>query len=115
MANPNRRKGTTAENKAVQVFAPWFRYCERRALRGKNDGGDLAGLPIPVEVKCSSVYLVEAMGEAKRCAQRLKTHGYAAYVPIRGRTPEEGITAFPAWFGAELLACWDSHQPKELG
>lgn len=108
MSNPQRAKGTRVENQAVTVFAPLFRYCERRALRGKNDAGDLCGLPIPVEVKAGVGQLAEAMKESKAVATRLGTHGYAAYVHARGKPPTEAYFVVPAWFGAELLAAWDN-------
>lgn len=102
-----RAKGTRTENAAVSVFAPLFGYCERRALRGKNDAGDLCGLPIPVEVKSGVGQLAEAMKEAKAVSAKYGTHGYAAYVHARGKPASEAYFVVPAWFGAELLAAWD--------
>lgn len=103
-----RAKGTRVENGAVTVFAPLFPYCERRALRGKNDACDLAGLPIPVECKAGVGQLSDAMREAKAAAGRLGTHGYAAYVHARGKPATEAYFVVPAWFGAELLRAWDA-------
>lgn len=102
-----RAKGTRAENGAVSVFATRFPYCERRALRGKNDGGDLAGLPIPVEVKANVADIAAAISEAKAAAARLGVHGYAAVVHARGKPATEAYGVVHAWFLAELLDAWD--------
>lgn len=111
-----RAKGTRVENQAVEVFQPWFRYCERRALRGKNDAGDLCGLPIPVEVKAGAGQLSDAMREAKAVAARFGVPGrYAAYVHARGKPPAEAYFVLPAAFGAEVLAAWDKHTPISPG
>lgn len=107
-----KAKGTRAENGAVSVFAPVFPYCERRALRGKNDAGDLAGLPIPIEVKCSVAYLAEAMREAKAAAQKLGLAEYGVICHARGKPPTEDYFVVPAWFGAQLLRAWDWERAK---
>ena len=53
MANPSKRKGTDGENLVVEYLrGQGFDACERRALAGKNDRGDVAGLhSTVVEVK----------------------------------------------------------------
>jgi hypothetical protein len=102
-----KAKGTRAENGVVAVFSPLFPYCERRALRGKNDAGDLCGLPIVVEVKCSIAYVAEAMKEAKAAAARQGQLEYAVVCHARGKNPSEDYGVVPAWFLAELLHTWD--------
>lgn len=109
-----RDKGTRVENHAVLVFRPWFRWCERRALRGRNDAGDLTGLPVVCEVKAGVAYIADAMREAKAAAARAGIPGrYCAYLDARGKPPEEDYLVFPAGFGAEVLAAWDRTQPDE--
>lgn len=106
-----RDKGTRVENHAVIVFSRWFPYCERRALRGRNDAGDLTGLPVVCEVKAGVRYISEAMSEAKKAAARLGIPGrYCAYLDAKGKPPDEDYVVFPAAFGAELLAAWDTRR-----
>lgn len=112
MANPQRAKGTRVENQAVTVFAALFPYCERRALRGKNDACDLAGLPIPIECKAGVAQISDAIKEAKAAATRLGIHGYAAYIHARGKPANDAYFVVPAWFGAELLAAWDTRRQE---
>lgn len=102
-----RALGTKRENDAVSVFSRLFPYCERRALRGKNDAGDLAGLPIPVECKANVADIAAAIKEAKEAAGRLGVRGYAAYVHARGKPAREAYGVVHAWFLAELLRVWD--------
>lgn len=103
----NRSKGTRYENWAVLNFAPLFPYCERRALRGKNDAGDLCGLPVPVEVKCSSAYLADAVKEAKQAAVRVGALGWMAYLHAVGKGREDDYCVTGPRFMAVLLRCWD--------
>jgi len=54
--NKNKRKGTAAETAFVNFMnANGFPAVERRALQGKADRGDIAGLPgIVIEIKSGS-------------------------------------------------------------
>ena len=54
--NRNKRKGTAAETAFVQFMnANGYPAVERRALQGKADRGDIAGLPgIVIEIKSGS-------------------------------------------------------------
>lgn len=103
----DKRRGSDAEKGCVPVFGRLFPFCERRAQRGKNDAGDLSGLPLVVEVKCNATYLTAAMREAKAAAARLGQDFYAACCHIKGKPAREDAFAVPAWFGAVLLRCWD--------
>ena len=53
MSNPSKRKGTAGENAVVAYLRDaGFAACERRALGGTNDRGDVAGVHSTViEVK----------------------------------------------------------------
>lgn len=103
----NKRRGTDAENGCVSVFARLFPACERRVQRGKNDAGDIAGLPCVVEVKCSIAYVADAMKEAKAAAGRLGQAAYAGVCHARGKPATEDYFVAPAWFGAVLLRAWE--------
>lgn len=51
--NPSKRKGTSWEVRLVQYLRDsGFPYVERRALEGKNDRGDISGIPgVVIEAK----------------------------------------------------------------
>lgn len=56
MANPSKAKGTRAETKVKNYFIEHGFRCERKALAGSNDEGDLClylknGVEVTVEVK----------------------------------------------------------------
>lgn len=45
MANPSKQKGTAWETAVVALLNEGGIPCERRALKGKLDEGDVAGIP----------------------------------------------------------------------
>lgn len=49
----SKRKGTAAETAVVNYLQSWgYNQCERRALQGTLDRGDIAGIPgLVIEVK----------------------------------------------------------------
>lgn len=62
----SRAKGTAAETRFAAYFrAHGFPLCERRALSGSNDRGDLSGIPgVMIEVKNTKQFeLAEWMDE----------------------------------------------------
>lgn len=104
-----RAKGTRFETAVCTVLAERFPYCERRALRGKNDGGDIAGLPIPIE--CKNTVAIDLAGgctEAEKAAARLGLHGWAAVFKRPRRNERDAYAVVPLWFFAELLDAWDN-------
>ena len=70
----SRRKGTAAKTAMVRwLQAHGFPFAERRALRGRDDQGDVAGIPgIALEVKnCNRTELAVWTDEAKaECCER---------------------------------------------
>lgn len=60
MVNRSKQKGTTAESAVVAaLIAQGWPHCERRALNGVHDRGDVAGIPgVMVEVKNAKTYNV---------------------------------------------------------
>lgn len=109
-----KAKGTRYETACVTVFAPRFPTCERRALRGINDAGDLTGLPVVVECKAGIGMVSEAMVEARRAAIRLGQRQYAAAIHARGKNPRDGYGVVPLWFLADLLWAWEQMGRPEL-
>lgn len=105
-----RAKGTRFESAVVAVMAQRFPYVERRALRGKNDAGDLAGLPIPVECKNTrTLDLAGACREAETAAARLGAPGWAAVFKRPRRNERDAYAVVPLWLFAEMLWAWDQH------
>jgi hypothetical protein len=55
----SKQKGTLAETAVVEFFKTFFPKVERRVLYGKNDKGDVAGVPhFAVEVKNQKTYKI---------------------------------------------------------
>ena len=109
-----RQKGTSFETAVCTVLAPWFPYCERRALRGANDGGDIAGLPVVIECKnTKAIDLAGACTEAEAAGKRCGVPWAAVIKRPRRGDPADAYTIIPLSFFAELLHVWDHHQPHE--
>src|SRR5450631_1434689 len=88
----NKRKGTTWESAVVAFLkADGWENCERRALRGTLDAGDVAGLPnVALELKATrSLDLAGAMKEAKVEAGHAGARYYAAILKARGKPTSE--------------------------
>ncbi|MEW1547510.1 hypothetical protein [Streptomyces tsukubensis] len=53
MSTKSKQRGTETERKVVRYLAEFgFHQAERRALRGENDAGDVAGIPgVCIEIK----------------------------------------------------------------
>ena len=69
MTNRSKAKGTEAESSVVTYLHldPDFSEVERRTLAGIADKGDIAGLPVVIEVKnCSRMDLAGWVEEALR-------------------------------------------------
>jgi hypothetical protein len=55
----SKQKGTLAETAVVEFFKTFFPKVERRVLYGKNDKGDVAGVPnFAIEVKNQKTYKI---------------------------------------------------------
>lgn len=103
-----RAKGTRFESAVVAVLAERFPYCERRALRGNQDAGDIAGLPIPIECKNTvALDLAGGCNEAAAAARRLGVAGWVAVFKRRGHPDRRAYFVTSLEFGAELLDAWD--------
>lgn len=79
MANPSKNKGTAFETAVVRYLCEQGLPCERRALRGVRDGGDIAGLPLTIECKnTKQIDLAGALLEAQTAAAHNGDPLYAA-------------------------------------
>lgn len=116
--NPAKARGTAWESDVVKyvVASGHYPYCERRALRGARDTGDIAGLPIVVECKsCKSISLGTWVAEAEAEARNadLPRHWWAVWHKRRGRaSPGDAYVTISGELFVELLMAWD-HAPAE--
>lgn len=106
--NAPKRRGTAAETAVVRYLqAHGYPHAERRALRGRADCGDVAGIPgVAVEVKdCAKVDLAGWLDEARREAVNARA-GIGVVVRRRRGRPDVG-----EWFAvlsvADLLRLLD--------
>jgi len=60
--NKSKAKGTAAETAVVNyMISRGYKYCERRALAGALDKGDVGGIPeTAIEVKAHKTYSIPA-------------------------------------------------------
>jgi hypothetical protein len=57
----SRAKGTAAESRFVDYLRAFYPWCERRALGGARDRGDVAGIPgVCIEVKAAKTMCLPA-------------------------------------------------------
>lgn len=75
MANTSKRKGTAAETAVVNyIRGCGWNSAERRALSGSADKGDVAGVPVVIEVKnCAQMQLSQWLREADRESENAGT------------------------------------------
>jgi hypothetical protein len=85
----SKDKGTRFESSIVDLFRDTgWPHVERRALRGKNDGGDIAGLP-GVVIECKAAARVDLsgwLGELAAEVANAKADMGAVVFKRRGRT-----------------------------
>jgi Holliday junction resolvase len=66
--NASKDKGTRFESSIVELFRDTgWPHVERRAQRGSNDGGDIAGLP-GIVIECKNVDRITLTEWWKECA-----------------------------------------------
>lgn len=76
MTNKNKQKGTAAETTVVRFFCDKGYPAERRALRGVNDGGDVAGIPFTtVEVKAEEKHPARPDGWFEELRKEMRNTG----------------------------------------
>lgn len=103
--NPSKVKGTRFETDVVRYLQAFFPLCERRALRGHADGGDLAGLPLTVECKATrDINLSGALNEAERAAANNGDTFYCAVIKRRMHGVGDAYAVMPLHLLARLLS-----------
>ena len=106
MANPSKRKGSSFEVAVADYLKEnGFPYAERRALRGTDDRGDIAGVVGWVlEAKnCKLTELGPWMNEAKHEASNDGVARYAVVHKRRQHSTGESFVTLPLRLFAELL------------
>lgn len=107
----SKATGTRFETAVVNYLKEWFPTCERRALRGANDGGDLANLPLTIECKATrTIDLAGALTEAKQAAARNGDQYYAAIIKRRNHPTSQSYAVMPLELLAAIL-CDLEHRP----
>lgn len=94
----SKRKGTAFEREVVDfLVATGHKAAERRALGGKNDKGDVIGLPAwTLELKATKeIDLAGAVDEARVEAINAGTLFYAAVIKRRRQNVSEAYVVLP--------------------
>jgi len=104
-----KAKGTRFETAVVNYLREWFPTCERRALRGNQDGGDIANLPLTVECKATrEIDLAGAVKEAAAAAFRNGDAYYAAVIKRRSHSIADAYAVLPLKILAAILCDLES-------
>ncbi len=98
MSNPSKQKGTAFETAVVEYLKSRGIACERRALHGNTDKGDIAGVPDwTFELKNRrTLDIGGAVDEARTEALNARTPWYVAIVkrPRKG-SPADAFAVMP--------------------
>jgi hypothetical protein len=88
--NRSKVKGTAFESAVVEFLRASFPYVERRAQRGKRDGGDLSGIPgVVCELKATRE--IDLAGAVDECiAERDNVGAQLAFAIIKRRRKSVG-------------------------
>jgi Holliday junction resolvase len=106
MSNPSKQKGTLFEREVAEFLqSTGHPLVERRTLSGKNDRGDLSGIPSwTFELKSTKeLDLAGAVDEARVEAINAGTLWYAAIVKRRRRSIGEAYFVMPLALATRLL------------
>ena len=105
MTNRSKQVGTAAESAVVAYLREWWPACERRALGGAKDRGDVAGVPATIEVKaCKTMDLAGWLAELKVEMHNDNGRFGAVWHKKRGTTdPGEWYVTMPGHVFADLL------------
>ena len=106
MSNPSKQKGTAFETAVVEYLKARGIACERRALHGNTDKGDIAGIKDwTFELKNrKALDIGGAVDEARLEARNAGTNLYAAIVkrPRKG-DPGEAFAVMPLSLLVEVI------------
>jgi hypothetical protein len=107
MANPSKRKGTAGETAIVNYLQDQgFPACERRALNGSSDRGDVAGIHSTV-IEAKACKQTDLAGWLKELAAEMRNDNArfgAVWHKKRGTTnPADWYVTMPGHVFADLL------------
>lgn len=106
-----RQKGTAAETAVCRYIAehPAFPHVERRAMSGRNDRGDVAGIPgLVIEIKATrEIDLGTGMREAETEARNAKCTAFALVNKRRMRPVADWYATVPLWLFLEMWAAYE--------
>lgn len=107
MTNRPKQKGSAWERRLVDFLVTHGHpNAERRVTEGKNDRGDVSGIPgWIVEAKNHrALALAEWCDEAEREAINAGVYRWAVVVPRRAHQTRKAYAVIPLWCLAELMA-----------
>jgi len=106
MSNPSKAKGSAWEKRLVDYLTTHgFPFAERRVTEGKNDRGDVAGVPFVIEAKnCRAITLGPWCDEAAKEARTAGTgNKWAVVFPRRSHTAAKAYAVISLELLAELM------------
>ena len=93
----SKQKGTLAETAVVQFLKDFFPNVERRVLYGKNDKGDVAGVPsFVVEIKNQKTYKISEWMEETEQERLNAGEPFGVLIVKPNRV---GVTSVGKWWG----------------
>lgn len=107
MTNRAKAKGTAWERRLVDFLSSrGFPHAERRVTEGKNDRGDVAGVPFVIEAK--NCRTIDLSGWCDEAAKEARTAGmgnrWAVVFPRRNHTTDKAYAVITLDLLAELMA-----------
>lgn len=106
MSNPSKRKGSAWERRLVDwLTVNGFPFAERRVMEGKNDRGDVAGVPFIIEAKnCRTIDLSGWCDEAAKEARNAGMgNRWAVCFPRRSHSTDKAYVVISLGLLAELM------------
>jgi hypothetical protein len=117
MSNPSKQKGTLFETEVAQFLqSTGHPLVERRTLSGKNDRGDLSGIPNwTLELKSTKeLDLAGAVDEARVEAINAGTLWYASIHKRRRKSIGEAYVVMPLMLFTRLLGAVSQNLPPAI-
>jgi hypothetical protein len=108
----NKRKGTAWESAVVAFLqGDGWENCERRALRGTLDAGDIAGLPgVVLECKATGVMQMgAAVAEAEKEQKNAKARWHAVVFKRRQKPAGDAYVITSLSEYSEMLQILEAH------
>jgi hypothetical protein len=107
VSSPSKKAGTWWETQVVNYLRPYWPKINRRALRGRFDGGDTQDGPADCSLECKNEARIELpryLRQAKAAAARNGHRYYAAIV--RNRRGKFSSGSVSEAFAVMPLALW---------